>query len=90
MTANTAPQQEDHPKEQYSAQIIQFPKEYKPHDEPEADPVEIVSNLLEMKVASAEQALAFVMDTFFRDLYTAGFKIPSDRLSFLIVASVRV
>lgn len=84
MTANTA----QDPSSVSSAQIIKFPGAFKSNDGFD-EAVDVVGNVLEMKVAAAEEALAFIMDTFLRDMTNAGFKLHDDRLVQLLIAQTR-
>lgn len=69
-----------------SAQVIQFPRQFQSN---EIDPIDVIANVLEMKVAAAEEALAFIMDNTFRDIANAGFSLADDRQNGLLVAQVR-
>jgi hypothetical protein len=69
--------------------VIQFPKPYRFSEGADACPVEVVGNVLEMKIASAEMALAFVVDTLFDDITNAGFKLHDERLTELAIANIR-
>ena len=84
MTSNTA-----HPSSVPPAQVIQFPKPYRFNEGADGCPVEVIGNVLEMKIAAAETALAFVIDTLFDDITNAGFKLHDERLNELTIASIR-
>jgi hypothetical protein len=85
MTANTAASVEYPP----SAQIIKFPKPFRKSEDAPTDPVDIIANVLEMRVAAAEETLAFVVEAMFQDVYSAGFRFHDDQLNVLIVAALR-
>lgn len=71
------------------AQIIQFPKPYRFNEGADGCPLELVSNVLEMKVGSAEMSLAFVADNLFNDIADAGIIVRDERLAQLLVANIR-
>lgn len=86
MTANTAQQPSSVP---LQAQVIQFPKPKRSHPQDMDAAVDVIANVLEMKVAAAEEALSFIMGIMFRDLDNAGFKLDDERKTMLLIAQTR-
>ncbi len=72
-----------------NAQVIQFPKAYRYNEGALGCPIEVMGNVIEMKVAAAEEALAFIMENTFRDVVSAGFTAPDERKNALLVALTR-
>lgn len=86
MTANTAQQISSVPP---TAQVIQFPKAKLPTPQDADDALEVVGNVIEMKIAAAEEALSFIIGIMFRDLDNAGFKLNDERKTLLLIAQTR-
>lgn len=86
MTANTAQQISSVPT---TAQVIQFPKNKQPTPQDADDAIEVAGNVIEMKIAAAEEALSFIMGIMFRDMDNAGFKLKDERKTLLLIAQTR-